>query len=250
MDSLKVVIICQFFTSHDPARPGKQSHSRLSTNGPLDHFAIGLAGMIYKSCDRASSSIYDHLVVEAHKVVTLFHISLGCHTIHLSYLVLLIDLFHTPFTLRLRDDLAGIFNNDLMGLEGPHCPYTVTTAVSLHDLNTIIIAIPFAASLELCKGAVATFLCCKSTVRAVAFIRHDTIVAGFSASIFWITIALRRILFFAFPQCRRITNKSVYVNVRICSWDEEWTILLESFTQPSTLTFLGRGLYVSKGSLK
>jgi hypothetical protein len=42
-------------------------------------------------------------------------------------------------------------------------------------------------------------------------------VAGFSASIFWITVALRGILFVALPQCRRITNKSVYDNVRISS---------------------------------
>lgn len=209
IDLLKVVIIGQLLASGDSTGTGKQGHPWLSANSPFDHFAVGLARVVYESCDGTSSGINDHLVVKAHEIVALIHVSFIRSAVSLSHLVFFVDLLHTPLTLRLSDDLTSIFDDDLMGSERPHCSDTVPTAFGLHDLDAVVISIPFTSSLELCKRAVSAFLCCESTICTVALIRHDAVMTGFSTSILRITIALRRILLIPFPQCGSVTNESV-----------------------------------------
>lgn len=68
---LEVVIIGQFFASHNPARTGEECHSWFSAYSPLNHLTIGLARVIDESRDSASSGVDDHLIVEAHEIVAL-----------------------------------------------------------------------------------------------------------------------------------------------------------------------------------
>jgi hypothetical protein len=75
-----------------------------------------------------------------------------------AYLVLFVDLFHAPLTFRLCDDFSGILNNDLMRFKHSHRANTKTTIRSVHDFDAIVIAVSLGTSLELCKGAVTTYV--------------------------------------------------------------------------------------------
>lgn len=74
-DLLEVVIIGQLFSSHDPPRTGEQCHSRLPTDRPLDHLAVGFTRVIDKACDCSPGRINDHFVIETHEVVALPRVS-------------------------------------------------------------------------------------------------------------------------------------------------------------------------------
>ena len=126
-------------------------------------------------------------------------------------LVFLIDLLHAPLTLGLRNNFSRIFDNDLVGLEAPHGSDTITLIFSLHDLNTIIVAIALCALLELCKGTILALLSSKGAVGVVTLVGHDAVVAGFPASILWVAGALRRILLIPLPQSRSIANEPVWI---------------------------------------
>lgn len=66
----------------------------------------------------------------------------------LYYLGVLIALVHALVTLALCDDLAGVFDNDLVRLECTVGPYAVATISCLHDLNAnVVFASRFASLL-------------------------------------------------------------------------------------------------------
>jgi hypothetical protein len=109
----------------------------------------------------------------------------------------------------LRDDLSSILNDDLVGLECSHSAHPIATIDSVSDLDTIVISITFGSAFELGERTIAAL----STVRVIAFVCHDAIVAGLAATIFWITVALRGILLVTLPQCRRIPDEPVYDGV-------------------------------------
>jgi hypothetical protein len=113
----------------------------------------------------------------------------------------------------LRDDLSSILNDDLVGLECSHSAHPIATIDSVSDLDTIVISITFGSAFELGERTIAALCCGESTVRVIAFVCHDTIVAGLAATIFWITVALRGILLVTLPQCRRIPDEPVYDGV-------------------------------------
>lgn len=96
MDSLEIVVVSQLFAGHDTTRTCEESHTRFSTDSPFDHLAIGFTRMIYEPSDRAASSVDDHLVVEAHKIIALMYMSepLNQTCEWLTHLVFLVDLLH------------------------------------------------------------------------------------------------------------------------------------------------------------
>jgi hypothetical protein len=127
-DLLEVVVVGQFFSSHDPPRAGEQRHSGLPANGPLDHLAIGLTRMIDESRDGSPSGVDNHLVVETHKVIALAAISQrNCATRITTHLVSLVYLLHAPLALRLRDNLPSVFHDDLIRAKSSHGPHTVAS---------------------------------------------------------------------------------------------------------------------------
>jgi hypothetical protein len=107
-----------------------------------------------------------------------------------AYLVLFVDLFHAPLTFRLCDDLSGVLNNDLMWFKHSHCADTKATIWSVHDFDTIVIAVSLGTSLELSKRTVATYIGSQPTVCVVALICHDTVVAGFTTCILRVAVTL------------------------------------------------------------
>lgn len=147
IDLLEVIVISQFFASHDSAGTGKECHSWLSSDGPFDHLTVGFAGVVDESGNGTSRRIDDHFVVEAHKVVALIRVSRHRRTESSSYLILLVHLLHASLTFGLSDDLTSVLNYDLMGLKGSHCTNTVATAFSLHDLDSVIVSVSFSAPL-------------------------------------------------------------------------------------------------------
>jgi hypothetical protein len=159
----------------------------------------------------SSSGVDDHLIVEAHEVVTLPSISQRNKDMHrATHFVFLIDLLHASLTFGLRDDLSSVFHDDLMRPESSHSPYTVASILGIQYFHTVVIAVAFGTSPQLCERPIAALLSGKSTVRGVTFIRHDTIVTGVSTTIFCIAVALRGILLVALPQGGRIANEPVF----------------------------------------
>jgi hypothetical protein len=72
---LEVVVICELLASHYSSRTSEQSHARLPTDSPFDHLAVGLARVVHKTGNSATGGIDDHLVVEAHEIITLAKVS-------------------------------------------------------------------------------------------------------------------------------------------------------------------------------
>jgi hypothetical protein len=99
----------------------------------------------------------------------------------------------------LGDDLAGVFDDDLVGLEAPHSPNTVTLTLSRHDLDTIIVPIAFCTLLQLRKRAIVALFRRKWAIGRIAFISHDAVVTGFPAAIFWLAETLSCIVVLLTP---------------------------------------------------
>jgi hypothetical protein len=99
----------------------------------------------------------------------------------------------------LGDDLASIFNNDLVGFKGPHGSNPVSLVGGFHDLHTIVVAIALSALLELCKWTVVALVRGELTVGTVTLIGHDAIVACFATPIFCQTIAVGIVLLIPLP---------------------------------------------------
>jgi hypothetical protein len=57
-------------------------------------------------------------------------------------------LHHATITLQLGNNLSSTFNDDLAGLECSHSAHTIATVDSLHDLDTKVVAVAFASTLE------------------------------------------------------------------------------------------------------
>jgi hypothetical protein len=74
----------------------------------------------------------------------------------LSYLILLVNLLYAPLTLRLRDDLCGTLNNDLISFKHSHYTHANAKIQSIIGFDTIFMAVSRGTSLKLGKGAVAT----------------------------------------------------------------------------------------------
>ena len=75
---LKIIVIRQFFSSHDPFIAREKSHSRFSGNSPFDHPAIGLARVVDKAGDRTTRCINDRVLIENHQIEALqFILSIG-----------------------------------------------------------------------------------------------------------------------------------------------------------------------------
>lgn len=76
--------------------------------------------MIDKASDSPASRIDNHLIIEAHEIVALKHVNksaLCTNRLTFTNFILLVNMLHTPLTLILGNDLAGIFHDDLVGLE-------------------------------------------------------------------------------------------------------------------------------------
>ena len=68
---LKIVIVRELFARHNTFLPREQCHSWFAGNSPFDHFAVWLTGMIDEARYGTSSGIYDHILIERHKVIAL-----------------------------------------------------------------------------------------------------------------------------------------------------------------------------------
>jgi len=69
---IEVVVVGQFFPGHDALVAGEEGHAGFAADGPFDHAAVGLTGVVDEAGDGAAGGVEDHLLVEVHEVVALF----------------------------------------------------------------------------------------------------------------------------------------------------------------------------------
>ena len=70
-NSLEIIVISQFLSSHNAPVTGEKSHARFASNSPFLHSAVGRAGVVHKPGNGPSSGIDDHVLVKVHKIITL-----------------------------------------------------------------------------------------------------------------------------------------------------------------------------------
>lgn len=91
-------------------------------------------------------------------------------------IVILVDCPHSSLALSLSDDLASVFDNDLVRLERAVAADTIPPVRRLDDLDTnVVLAASFSPLFELVEVAVAA-LSSYSAVTVVAFVEHETIL--------------------------------------------------------------------------
>jgi hypothetical protein len=110
----------------------------------------------------------------------------------------------------LRENLSGVLNDDLIGLEGAVAADAVATVLGLDDLNSNVV---FASSLgpvfESFEVAVST-LWTQPTVSVVTFVEHVAILTVLITASILLAHASRQLeVLVRFPKTSGVTNKDI-----------------------------------------
>lgn len=210
-DSLKIIVISKLFTRHDTSVTRKKSHTWLPTYSPFLHSTIGGARMVDEPRNRTAGCVNDHVLVKVHQIITLHALDDTCTRLKSqTYLIVLIDCPHAPFTLILCDDLARVLHNDLVRLKCTVAAYTIPSISCLNDLHSnVVFPTSLGTLLKFLEAPVAAVRS-DTTVGGVTFVVHESVLTVFVAASLFIAKASRKLDLFIFsPKARSIADKNV-----------------------------------------
>lgn len=102
-----------------------------------------------------------------------------------SYLVILVNLPHTAFTLVCSDNLSRVLHNNLVRLEATVASHAITTIRSLDDLNTnSVLAALVSTSCKIRKGTVLAMSSASIAIGVITLIKHNAVLAALRATVF------------------------------------------------------------------
>lgn len=170
--------------------------------------------MIHKARNGASRGVNNHVLIEVHEVVALrvcvnHYQTKGVRT---TNLVVLVGRPHPPLTLNLRDDLACVFDNDLVGLEGAVATDAISAIRSLDDLHAdVVFSTGFGPVLQLVEAAVAA-LGTQSAVAVVALVEHVAVLAILvTACVFGAHASGQFQRLVCLPKTSGVANKDIWI---------------------------------------
>ena len=93
-----------------------------------------------------------------------------------AYLVVLVPRVHPVLAFLLRDDLAGVLDDDLVGRKGPVAPDAVAAVGRLDHLDAdVVFPARLAPFLQILEAAVRARLRADAAVVVVAFVEHQSV---------------------------------------------------------------------------
>jgi hypothetical protein len=118
------------------------------------------------------------------------------------------------FAVRLGDDLAGVFDNDLVRFERPVAADSIPAIHRFDDLDTnVVLAACLRAMLELLKIAIPTVRS-QSAIAVVAFVEHVPVLTIFVATCILRAHASRELrMLVRLPEAGCLANKDIYTQL-------------------------------------
>ncbi len=144
--------------------------------------------MVDETRDGPACSIDDHVLIEIHEIVALLRVSLTLHQAPKrgTNIVLLVDGVHPLIALLLRDNLPGIFGDDLVRLEGAVASDAIPAVGSLDDFDPdIILAAGFPSASQFGEASICAVLFTDAAIGVVAFVKHESVLTIVVTSRLW-----------------------------------------------------------------